>query len=351
MPPKRKRAEADSAVEGSTTRSGKKSSRTTREKNGAADVTENAGASNAAVTEPQPKKTRAKGKTNTAVTRGTKAAPRACAIDDEPLNSTTCQQQRDDELVMPKQASSTVLTRVEYTQRGAQALFKSFADDDNPDVIGPGGVEKLCTEAGIPLEGAQPLLLAWQFKAQEMAKISRSEWLQGAEALRISSLPVLAIALKELDDLVVHDKEPITVPSPVKKRGGLDSQELYNKTHYSQYAANRKAAFTELYQFCFTLAKPPHSRNLDIETATALWSVLLAPRYPIITELAEFLNENGSYKGANKDIWNMVHEFCQTIIDGELSDYEADGAWPTMLDDFAGWKKDRKAHSTDDTPR
>lgn len=54
----------------------------------------------------------------------------------------------------------------------------------------------------------------------------------------------------------------------------------------------------------------------------ALWSVLLAPRYPIITELIEFLSvsvflhvssrrhdaqqESGSYKGANKDIWNMV---------------------------------------------
>ena len=54
----------------------------------------------------------------------------------------------------------------------------------------------------------------------------------------------------------------------------------------------------------------------------ALWSVLLAPRYPIVTELIEFLSvsaapyvsgrcpdpkqESGSYKGANKDIWNMV---------------------------------------------
>ena len=45
-------------------------------------------------------------------------------------------------------------------------------------------MERLCTEAGISLEGAQPLILAWQFKAQEMAKLSRSEWLQGTEALR-----------------------------------------------------------------------------------------------------------------------------------------------------------------------
>lgn len=73
---------------------------------------------------------------------------------------------------------------VEYSRQQAQALFKRFADEDDSDVIGPGGVEKLCEEAGIPLEGAQPLILAWQFKAQEMAKLSRSEWLQGTEALR-----------------------------------------------------------------------------------------------------------------------------------------------------------------------
>jgi len=253
---------------------------------------------------------------------------------------------------MPKQAPSIVPIKAEYTQQRAQALFKSFADDDDPDVIGPGGVERLCTEAGIPLEGSQPLILAWQFKAQEMAKLRRSEWLQGTEALRISSLPVLAMALKELDDLVVHDKEPITPVSSlssVKKRDAIDFQELYNRTRYWQYASNRNATFAELYQFCFTLSKPQQSRNLDIETVMALWSLLLAPRYPIVTELIEFLSESGTYKGANKDIWNMVHEFCQTI-NGDLSDYEVDGAWPTMLDDFVVWRRDRMARSTDDTP-
>ncbi|KAH0830318.1 Cullin binding-domain-containing protein [Lanmaoa asiatica] len=286
-----------------------------------------------------------------------------------------------DELDMPKQALSIVSPKIEYTPQRAQALFKSFADDDNPDVIGPGGVERLCTEAGIPLEGAQPLILAWQFKAREMAKLSRSEWLQGTEALRISSLPVLAMALKELDDMVVHDKEPITPVSSlssIKKRDANDFQEPYNRARYWQYALNRNATFAELYQFCFTLSKPPsvpstipllvltpaprQSRNLDIETAMALWSVSLAPRYPIVTELIEFLSvsvffdvssrcndpqqESGSYKGANKDIWNMVHEFCRTI-NGELANYEADGAWPTMLDDFVVWKRDKMARLTD----
>lgn len=68
------------------------------------------------------------------------------------------------------------------------------------------------------------------------------------------------MALKELDDLVIYDKEPIkpvSSLSSVKKRNGIDYQEPYNRVRYWQYTANRNAAFTELYQFCFTLSKPP----------------------------------------------------------------------------------------------
>ncbi|KAG9318187.1 Cullin binding-domain-containing protein [Chiua virens] len=344
MPPKRKRAEvADSAIQGSTTRSTRKSSRVARGKDGTAHVNGKAGASDSV--EPPPKKTRATGKKG-ATSRGAKAR-----IDDDPLNSTTSQQQSVDEPDVSEQAP-TVPTRVEYSQQRAQALFNSFADDDDPDVIGPEGVERLYKEASIPLEGGQPLILAWQFNARELAKLDRSEWLQGTEALRISSLSAFAIMLKELDDLVIQGKEPITLVAPVnsaKKPTEADSQQVYNRVRYSQYASDRNAAFSELYQFCFTRAKETlESRNIDVETAMLLWSVLLASRYPIITELIEFLNENGSYKGISKDRWNMVYEFCRTVDDG-LSNYEADGAWPTMLDDFVTWKRARMTYSTDDT--
>ncbi|KAI6036924.1 hypothetical protein PISMIDRAFT_112279, partial [Pisolithus microcarpus 441] len=165
--------------------------------------------------------------------------------------------------------------------------------------IGPEGVEKLCTEAGIPLDGAQPLVLAWQFGCSEVGKITLDEWLQGTDALRISSLPILATALRELDDLVIQNKEPI-------KRPFSSAAPLYNRSRYWDYAQDADRAFGELYQFCFTLSKPPQSRNMDMETATALWSVLLSTRYPIINDITTFLNESSSYRGANKDIWNMV---------------------------------------------
>ncbi|KAI6129097.1 DUF298-domain-containing protein [Pisolithus croceorrhizus] len=156
--------------------------------------------------------------------------------------------------------------------------------------------------------------------------ITLDEWLQGTDALRISSLPILATALRELDDLVIQKKEPIkrsfSSAVSVTRRASASTaktHELYNRSRYWDYAQNAERAFGELYQFCFTLSKPPQSRNMDMETATALWSVLLSTRYPIITDITTFLNENSSYRGANKDIWNM--------------------AWPTLLDDFVSWKR------------
>ncbi|KAH7910629.1 DUF298-domain-containing protein [Hygrophoropsis aurantiaca] len=178
-----------------------------------------------------------------------------------------------------------------------------------------------------------------------MGKFTRAEWIQGTSALEISSLPILAQALKELEDLLILDKEPLkyTTPTaaPIKKRGNTAksvAQEPYNRARYWTYLNDRKAGFSELYQFCFVLAKPPQGRNIDIETAIAFWSVLLSPRYPIMSNIIEFLNAKGTYKGANKDLWSMMLEFCRTV-DPSLKDYEADGAWPTLLDDFVAWKK------------
>ncbi|KAI5981345.1 DUF298-domain-containing protein, partial [Pisolithus albus] len=178
-----------------------------------------------------------------------------------------------------------------------------------------------------------------------VGKITLDEWLQGTDALRISSLPILATALRELDDLVIKNKEPVkrsfSSTASVSRRAGAGTtktHELYNRSRYLDYAQEADRAFRELYQFCFTLSKPPQSRNMDMETAIALWSVLLSTRYPIISDITTFLNESSAYRGANKDIWNMVYEFCRTIHPS-LDNYEEDAAWPTLLDNFVSWKR------------
>jgi DCN1-like protein 4/5 len=71
-----------------------------------------------------------------------------------------------------------------YTAVAADALFTKYADEDDPSVIGPEGLERMCSDAEISLEGALPLLLAWQFGASEMAKLSKSEWSKGTSQLQ-----------------------------------------------------------------------------------------------------------------------------------------------------------------------
>ncbi|KAI1784046.1 Cullin binding-domain-containing protein [Ganoderma leucocontextum] len=231
-----------------------------------------------------------------------------------------------------------------YSEGRARQLFKTYEDPDTPGEIGPEGFEKLCTDLDISLEGALPLVLAWQMHATEMAKFKETEWLNSTGELRVSNLQVLSLVLRNIEDILLLDKPPI-VPSgtgSIRKRGAAvstsDTSEPYNRHKYLQYAADTKKAYAELYAFCFALAKPSTARNIDMDTASAFWSVLVAPKYPIMKDILEFINEKGTYKGVNKDLWNMVLEFCRSM-QADLSSYEADGAWPTMLDDFVTWKK------------
>jgi DCN1-like protein 4/5 len=245
-----------------------------------------------------------------------------------------------------------------YTPALALSLFNTYADPDtattNEPTIGPEGFEKLCNDAQIPLDGALPLVLAWMLDAKEMAKIGKGEWIKATGTLQISSLHSLAIAIRDLESLLVLNKPPLkrpSNPSLTKKNAGKNKEkekDPYNRDQYWSYVSDPKDSFLKLYGFCFALAKPPQARNIDMETATAFWSVLLVPQYLIMEDVIKFINEKGSYKGANKDLWNMMLEFCRTIKPS-LEDYEAEGAWPTLLDDFVTWKKSQSSTGNGNT--
>ncbi|KAL9714725.1 hypothetical protein Ac2012v2_001383 [Leucoagaricus gongylophorus] len=214
-----------------------------------------------------------------------------------------------------------------YTPQRALALFEVYAETDEPNIIGPEGFEKLCGDASLSMEGPVPLILAWQMNAKEMAKISKEEWVSGMKDLQISSLKYLVVALTDLEDLLLFGKPPI------KK----SKTNPYDRTKYWHYAADTKEAFRKFYHYCFILVKPPSSKNIEMETAAAFWSVLLGPKYPVMRDILDFINEKGTYRAANKDLWTMVLEFCETV-NPNLDNFEVDGAWPTLLDEFASWK-------------
>jgi len=213
-----------------------------------------------------------------------------------------------------------------YTPQLALELFSTYADADTPDIIGLEGFETLCKDTEMSLEGARPLIFSWQMQAKEMGKISKDDWVQGMATLKVGSISGLSLAMRELEDLLFNGK--------LSKSTGKE----YDRTSYNTYASNPKAAFRKLYIFSFNLVKPEQSKNIDMETSLAFWAVLLIPKYELMGEITQFIKENQlTYKATNKDLWSMMLEFCETVKPS-LQDYEADGAWPTLLDDFVVWK-------------
>lgn len=68
--------------------------------------------------------------------------------------------------------------------------------------------------------------------------------------------------------------------------------------------------------------------------------LLLGKIWPLFPVFHQFL-EQSKYKVINKDQWCNVLEFSRTI-NLDLSNYDEDGAWPVLLDEFVEWYKDKQ---------
>ncbi|PPR03541.1 hypothetical protein CVT24_007026 [Panaeolus cyanescens] len=299
MPPKRKQPDDSTS---STTRSSR--SRSATGKNDSATTVKRSSKSGATVNteslEPAAKKTRTTRKAKAILDDETisRSKSEADQVKSNPSNSHVIASPTGTTVVTAppvskppaKKADSKKATKIEpYSPKRAMELFTDFADTDNPQIIGPEGFEDLCHKANLAMEGALPLILAWQFEVKEMGKISKEEWEAGTSALRVSSIPALALVVSDLDDLLMQNKPPAQPPAGKE----LD----YDHTRYNTYSQNVKNGFQKLYQFSFNLVKPEASKNIDME----------------------------------------MLEFCETV-NPNLDNYEADGAWPTLLDDFVAWK-------------
>lgn len=94
----------------------------------------------------------------------------------------------------------------------------------------------------------------------------------------------------------------------------------------------RPDAFRDFYRFCFDwLRASPGTKVLDCETACDLWGVLFRGRFSLLDHWTAFVRDR--YKRAiSRDIWTQFLDF--TSLRPDLSDYDADGAWPLVFDEF-----------------
>ena len=185
------------------------------------------------------------------------------------------------------------------------ARSSRVAEDDG-ETIGLDGIERLCADLGVDPTDPVMLMIAWQMRCEQMCVFTRQEWTQGMTEMGCDTIEGLKGAFPQLKAMLEDDD-----------------------------------AFRDYYVFCFKFAKEPGFgvRTLPFEVAQQMWTLTLTERFVHLGEWHAFLEEKG-VKAVTKDVWDMLLTFSQDV-DDDMSNYDDDGAWPVMIDDFVEWFREK----------
>ncbi|KAM6099495.1 DCN1-like protein 5 isoform 1-T1 [Theristicus caerulescens] len=203
------------------------------------------------------------------------------------------------------QASGKVISGEEhFSSKKCLAWFYEYAGPD--EVVGPEGMEKFCEDIGVEPENIIMLVLAWKLEAESMGFFTKEEWLKGMTSLQCDC-----------------------------------TEKLQSKFDFLRSQLNDISSFKNIYRYAFDFARDKDQRSLDIDTAKSMLALLLGRTWPLFSVFYQYL-EQSKYRVMNKDQWYNVLEFSRTVH-ADLSNYDEDGAWPVLLDEFVEWQKVRQA--------
>ncbi|CAG8956616.1 hypothetical protein HYFRA_00011927 [Hymenoscyphus fraxineus] len=206
---------------------------------------------------------------------------------------------------------------VDRSKDNLEKLFNSYRDvNDEEDTVGTDGTMRYLTaDLKLNIENAEMLIPLEIVQAPSIGDMTKEGFVNGWKAVGADTI--------------------------AKQRAYITTQVRQLSTDMTLYK--------RVYRYVYVCAREKGQKALPVDQAITYWEVLFT--HPGMTFTTASTNWTalwfeylGSWtKTVNKDMWNMTLEFLQKAMGDEtLSFWNEDGAWPSVIDDFVAWVKEKR---------
>lgn len=176
------------------------------------------------------------------------------------------------------------------------AFFRKYKAPEE-DGIRSEGIQDLCADLGISALDPVTLVISYHCRAEQMGIFTREEFACGMQRLGCDDVAKLRAKLDEF------------------------RAQLGDRTKCK-----------EIYAFTFQFALDQGQRCLPAEMCIEFWKLLLRGHFALLDQWIVFVEQRVK-NAISKDTWMMLYDLA-TQVKPDLSDYDMNGAWPVLLDEF-----------------